>query len=355
MNKYQTIEVYYINKISSGSLKPGDKLPDLQSMCEQFGVSHITIQKALSELTKKGYITRIKCKGTFVNDGYTTDTVKPKNIALIISVIEQNDHSLLEIIKGAQSTATSINGNLRVEITDGSSENELSTIQSFLDSGIDGLLLYLNHEELAHKLLDLPGLPPYVMMDHYNTEYPCNSITPNNIDGGFLATDYLIKYGHTNIVFMSVNLERNTEKDRYTGYCNAMKSHGLKPLPTLQIDNTKASLALLLELTLEKKITAAFAVNDRAAMLILNYLVSNGASIPSDLSIIGFDDSFELSYSIVPLTTICQSFFEIGSSAVTLLYETIACKKEGMNHKKIFLPVRIVERNSVAQLKQEGY
>jgi len=349
MNKYQKIESYYLNKISDGSLKPGDKLPDLKTMCEQFGVSHITIQKSLGELTKKGYITRIKCKGTFVN-GISANAVKLKNIALVISVIEKNDHSLLDIIKGAQSAATSTNSNLKVEITDGFSENELSVIQSLLDTGVDGLLLYLNHEELAHKLLDHPGLPPYVMLDHYNTEYPCNSITPNNIDGGFLAAEYLLKHGHTNIIFISVNIERNTEKDRYTGYCNAMKSHGLEPLPILQIDSGKSSLAQLQELAVDKKITAAFAVNDHAAMLILNYLVSNGVNIPSDLSIIGFDDSFELSYSIVPITTIRQDFSEIGSSAVTLLSEAIEYKKDGMNHKKIFLPVRIIERNSVAQL-----
>lgn len=53
-------------KISSGELKPGDKLPSEADLMHQFGVSRITIRGAISELVEDGILARSQGKGTFV-------------------------------------------------------------------------------------------------------------------------------------------------------------------------------------------------------------------------------------------------------------------------------------------------
>src|SRR5690606_33104595 len=121
-------------------LKPGDKLPDLEQLCERFDVSHITIQKALTNLAKKGLVTRIKSKGTFVQER-TKDAAG--TIAMIISVIEQNDATLLSIIKGAQNEAAQRGFTFLLEITDGFEKSESKAITMLLRRDVDGLLLYL--------------------------------------------------------------------------------------------------------------------------------------------------------------------------------------------------------------------
>jgi GntR family transcriptional regulator len=56
------------DEIVRGALDPGDALPSEQSMCDQFGVSRITVRRALSDLADAGLIERRRGVGSFVLD-----------------------------------------------------------------------------------------------------------------------------------------------------------------------------------------------------------------------------------------------------------------------------------------------
>lgn len=70
ISKYQKIYNYYVDKIEKGSLSEGDPLPAEQAICDFFSVSHMTYNKAMNELSNKGYINRIPGTGTFVSNAY---------------------------------------------------------------------------------------------------------------------------------------------------------------------------------------------------------------------------------------------------------------------------------------------
>ena len=53
-------------KISSGELKPGDKLPSEAALIKEYGVSRITIRAAITELGEEGLLARSPGKGTCV-------------------------------------------------------------------------------------------------------------------------------------------------------------------------------------------------------------------------------------------------------------------------------------------------
>lgn len=63
---YIKIENHIIEKIKDRTYKENDKLPTENELCEQFGVSRMTVHKALSNLAEKGYIKRIPGSGSFV-------------------------------------------------------------------------------------------------------------------------------------------------------------------------------------------------------------------------------------------------------------------------------------------------
>lgn len=65
--QYLIIEQNIIDQIKDGLLLPGDRLPTEAMLCEQYGVSRMTVNKALSSLAMKKYITRTQGKGSFVN------------------------------------------------------------------------------------------------------------------------------------------------------------------------------------------------------------------------------------------------------------------------------------------------
>ncbi len=56
------------NKILSGRLEPGEKLPSEDELTRLFGVSRITIRNALSHLQNEGLIVRNHGRGTFVSE-----------------------------------------------------------------------------------------------------------------------------------------------------------------------------------------------------------------------------------------------------------------------------------------------
>jgi GntR family transcriptional regulator len=54
------------DEIARGAIAPGDPLPTEQTLCEQFGVSRITVRRALADLADRGYIERRQGVGSFV-------------------------------------------------------------------------------------------------------------------------------------------------------------------------------------------------------------------------------------------------------------------------------------------------
>ena len=48
------------------SLEVGEALPPERSLCEAFGVSRVTLRRALDELAREGYLVRRQGSGTFV-------------------------------------------------------------------------------------------------------------------------------------------------------------------------------------------------------------------------------------------------------------------------------------------------
>ncbi|MCV7412108.1 GntR family transcriptional regulator [Mycobacterium florentinum] len=56
------------DEIDRGVLAPGDALPTEQTLCDQFGVSRITVRRALADLADQGYIERRHGIGSFVRE-----------------------------------------------------------------------------------------------------------------------------------------------------------------------------------------------------------------------------------------------------------------------------------------------
>ena len=61
------------DEIARGAIPAGEPLPTEQQLCEQFGVSRITVRRALADLASQGYITRRQGVGSFVREPNPTD------------------------------------------------------------------------------------------------------------------------------------------------------------------------------------------------------------------------------------------------------------------------------------------
>lgn len=126
--KYLTISKEIINRIESGELQAGDKVPSENELIKTYKISNTTARKSLLEVELNGWATRIKGKGTFVlnrsedkhltrvlgsflavkesfNDNLVKEGFTPKNIILEKTVIENGISSSINgrhyIIEGS--------------------------------------------------------------------------------------------------------------------------------------------------------------------------------------------------------------------------------------------------------------
>jgi GntR family histidine utilization transcriptional repressor len=66
--RYQQLKEMIIERISSGDLKPLDRVPSENELVASMNVSRMTANRALRELNDEGYVERIAGRGTFVAD-----------------------------------------------------------------------------------------------------------------------------------------------------------------------------------------------------------------------------------------------------------------------------------------------
>src|SRR5687768_5020964 len=79
---FQRIKDYLVGEIASGRWKEGDLVPSEQALVRQFGVSRMTVNRAVRELTAEQVLTRRQGSGTYVAPRkYQAALVEIRNIA----------------------------------------------------------------------------------------------------------------------------------------------------------------------------------------------------------------------------------------------------------------------------------
>jgi DNA-binding LacI/PurR family transcriptional regulator len=173
------------------------------------------------------------------------------------------------------------------------------------------------------------------------------TIGSDNEQGGFDATEHLLQGKRGRIAFIGTAQPAYPEcRDRWRGYCRALRAAGIEPDDELCIDAvpTEQSGREAVEGLLKRGIAfdAVFAASDMAAIGAMHALQNIGRSIPDEVSIVGFDDIPAASLSSPPLSTVRQDSRRAGEALVQAAIEAV----EYGAGKTQLLPVKLVVRES---------
>lgn len=166
--------------------------------------------------------------------------------------------------------------------------------------------------------------------------------------GGYLATKHLIELGHKKIATITGIPGRYDVIERLEGYKRALKENGIPFDPGLVFhsDWTAESSFNIIKRKLKEKImfTAVFCQSDIIAIGCISALKDSARSIPSDVSVIGFDNIDIGNFIDPPLTTINHKIYETGRMGIQTLIECIEGRQS--KRKLIKLPTELVVRKS---------
>lgn len=348
--KYKLIYNQVRDMITSEKYGPGDMLPAEMKMVEQCGVSRITIQKALKMLVDEGLIERISGKGTFVKQ---TSVVKKdqKTFALILPI---NNPEMTLLLDGAQKQAESNGYDIKIYFTDKRVEYEPEVIASAIKNGASGVIIYpyssrrnVQYYRSAYRKI------PLVFIDKRVNGVVVDTVMSNNFEGAYEAANYLIRCGHKHIAYMDYDSEDISLMDRKNGYLQALTDNGIEKNEKLIIHlkgkkEVEEAFGHFFADPASDDVTAFFFGTDETALNGIYYLNQLGKSVPSDISVCGFDNSY-LGRSVIPaLTTVAQDFSGIGANAAKLLFEKIEGGNDNCN--VVYVPAKLVIRDSVKDL-----
>lgn len=105
--RYQAVKDLVIERISRGELKAGDRVPSENELVEAAGVSRMTANRALRELTDEGYVNRVMGSGTFVADfRANSDLLEVRNIAAEIAMRGHQHSARVLALNSARADST---------------------------------------------------------------------------------------------------------------------------------------------------------------------------------------------------------------------------------------------------------
>lgn len=170
-------------------------------------------------------------------------------------------------------------------------------------------------------------------------------------------TNHLIRdHGRRDIAFLGGPKSSPVAQSRYAGYRDALAAHGLPELPELIFpgDYMAASGHAMVAQLFDQDMVACdaiVAINDLMAMGVLEALDRRGIRVPSQVAVVGFDDSEQGRFATPSLTSINQQIEEQSATAARLLLRRIRGESTEVVVK---LPTRTVLRQSCGCLHKSS-
>jgi DNA-binding LacI/PurR family transcriptional regulator len=215
---------------------------------------------------------------------------------------------------------------------------------------IDGMLIINENKKIQNlSALKKEGVP-FVLVNRYLDDPKAPCVAPDDVLGGRLATEHLLRLGHRRIGVITGSTRVSATQGRLEGYRHALTAAGV-PFDGHLVGaglfqqgvetGTRCAEQLL---SLEGRPTAIFAFSDELAMGVMQAARNRGLRIPEDLAVVGYDNVAYSAHLNPPLTTVAQNPYSIGTTACQMLVDLLGgVKLEKVN---VLVPVRLVVRDS---------
>jgi DNA-binding LacI/PurR family transcriptional regulator len=339
------------SRILAGEFSRGDQLGSQQEIAREYGVSLITVKKALGHLAQQGWIYSRVGKGSFVTRSTPgTPSLTQRSIGIVLENLQSPFFSL--IVQSVEEHAYRNGYNVLLSNSSGETEKEERQIRHFRSIGVSGLVIASLHH-LYHATPTIQSLHrekfPFVMVS-YMDDQDIPFVGTDHELGAYLATRHLLNLGYQRIGYLNAERGNLVGELRKNGYIRALyesgrqvdsrflyriRVHGVRDFARSGYDAGKAFCKRR-----AIRPDALFVFNDLTACGFQKALIEEGIRVPEDVALVGFDNITQAEYASVPLTTVEQPTKQIGRDAVDILLRMVGGDRA--NLRKIHQPHLVV-------------
>ncbi len=284
---------------------------------------------------------------------------KTSTIGVIFN--DMNNPFYTEILKSINNVLFNDNFSMIVNFSNWDFLIERNNIRTMLSKRVDGIIISPISDKSENINLLIKNNLPSVLIDCYPYFKELNYVYTNHKKAAVLATNYLIKNGHKDILIMGMfNPGNYINKYFLEGYKETLSENNIKlrdeliiKTKNISIENSHKIFSNIIKNNLRSnnklKFTAVMTISDLLAIGIYSAVNEAGIKIPEEFSIIGYDN-IEFTKVLVPkLTTIHQPRKRIGTESTNILLNIIKSGNNNSFINKVFEP-EIILRESVIKI-----
>ncbi|MEP6479668.1 MAG: LacI family DNA-binding transcriptional regulator [Rhodoglobus sp.] len=333
-----------------GSAASRRRVPSMADVAREAGVSGQTVSRVSTGRTNVDDETRNRVLAAMQKLGYRPNSAARalrsgqfKNIGVIMFTLSSfgNMRTLDSIAVAAAAAGYSIT----LIPVQRPTQGEVSIAFSRLsEQAVDGVIIIIEAHLLDEADVELPvGLPVVVVDSSARYQYPV--VDTDQAEGARLATEHLLDHGHATVWHISGPRGSYSAERRLESWRETLEAKGRVVPPVVVGDwSAESGYRAGLQLAADGEATAIFAANDEMALGVLRALHERGVAVPGRVSVVGFDDMQASSSFWPPLTTVHQSFEDVGKHGVRELVKEI---EEGSHTaSSVLVPTRLVVRAS---------
>ncbi len=321
----------------------------VEDLARLVGVSPSTVSKVINGRHDVSDETRERVEKAMNEFGYSKKLVSTKVTQTIeILVPHLQEIAGNRVVEGVISCAEA--NNVNIGITQVNKKTSTAVMSKVLDRNPLGVIILLYRPlKQEQRLLEIRRIPHVIIGQIGELDSRAMSVSVDNWTAGLTVGQHLLALGHKRFGVISGPSESQAASARFSGFETALKAAKVDIDPSyIRPGNYQPEAGYLAAnqlLELPEPPTAIFALNDATALSTYRAAQEHGLSIPKDLSVIGYDDTYPSPYLAPPLTTIRQPFEEIAKAAVQ---QIIAERDNTVTNRHIIIPARLIVRDSTA-------
>jgi len=328
---------------------------NISDIAKLAGVSKSTVSRALNNSPLIGQETRqriqsIAQKNDFkINVRASRLSLKQSNTIAFVTHAYHKEFSVADLfgleIMGGVSQGLYAHGFDMLVVHVNPHETEWA--HQYLDTGrADGFILMTSTRKQYHIRALLEMDAPFIVWGVPPSDAHYCSVTGDNLNGGRIATAYLLSLGKKRIAFLGGPQDELEVQQRYEGYQNALLASHRTLEPALvaygDFSNTSGAAAMEQLLTSVPDLDAVFVNSDLMAIAAMDVIRENGRRVPEDVAVVGYDDLSIAEHSNPPLTTVRQNIPLAGK----ILAENLIKYLETGTVTNASIPVELIVRKS---------